>query len=59
MVDPQHGIDGWELDDYEWDEKTGVARFEYTRTLVDGTIEGRVVAKAQPANRTHTGWYMR
>ena len=34
-----HGVDGWELTSYEWDEETGRCRLSYTRVLRDGTTE--------------------
>lgn len=31
MGGASHGVDGWYLADYEWDEKTGLATFTYER----------------------------
>ncbi len=35
---PVHGIGGWELVDYDWDEEVGWARLTYER-IVDGRLE--------------------
>jgi hypothetical protein len=52
------GINGWSLEDYTWDPKTGVGRYQYERKLADGTIEGHIIGKAQPYHPSHTGWYI-
>jgi hypothetical protein len=57
------GVDGWELDDFTWDEKTGIGRFEYVRLCEDleGTpnaaSERRIVNRLQPYHPSHAGWY--
>ena len=69
--DIRHGVDGWSLAEYEWDPRTGRARFEYERPLghtelaPDGeggvvsvpAVDSAVVIRAQPANRYHDGWH--
>ena len=53
----QHGHDGWTLEDYDWNEKTGVGTFLYSRVrAADGVIEEVVQQIAQPAAPTHVGW---
>lgn len=51
-----HGRDGWELAEFDWDEKTGLGTFTYERPK---TQETTVIVRAQPHATTHTGWYTR
>lgn len=51
MADQRHGVDGWDLVDYEWRPKTGEAEFTYERGHAT-----RVVTRSQPSLPTHDGW---
>ena len=44
VTEPEHGKGGWELTSYQWDERTGLGHFQYTRS--DGTR--REVVRGQP-----------
>lgn len=50
MGEPIHGVDGWKLADYRWNEMTGTGRFIYTR----GTLlpETKVVHREQKTHYT-------
>lgn len=54
----RHGVDGWDLVEYEWDPKTGLGHYLYERE-VNGSIVNTRLVKPQPVNETHIGWYMR
>lgn len=63
-----HGVDGWELADYDWDPTTGMARCTYEREPGKRTPDRRAdperaktpqtmeLIRPQPANRRHAGW---
>jgi hypothetical protein len=52
------GINGWSLEDYTWNEKTGVGTYTYERVEpATGKIEVEVKHFAQPYHPSHTGWY--
>ncbi len=51
LVEPQHGVDGWSLAWYAWNEATGHGVFEYER----GELRQRV-DRLQPAGPQHEGW---
>jgi hypothetical protein len=61
----EHGRDGWELADYDWDPETGLATLTYERLCEDtdgkpnAATERTIVTKAQPHDTKHTGWYTR
>ncbi len=53
----QHGHDGWTLESYDWNEKTGMATLEYSRVRAeDGEIEKGSALIAQPSLPTHYGY---
>jgi hypothetical protein len=52
------GINGWSLEDYTWDPKTGVGTYLYERKTPGGVIEHYVTDKAQPYHPSHAGWYI-
>jgi hypothetical protein len=53
------GTDGWSLEDYSWDPKTGVGTYTYEREQQPARVdkERTTVSKAQPYLPSHTGWY--
>ena len=55
-----HGKDGWELEDYDWSEVTGVGTYTYSRVRKDtGEEQLKVIEKQQPTCRKHAGWRTR
>lgn len=50
---PQHGVDGWVLEDMDWDPITGLAIFEYSSTT--GQLPTRHV-RPQPIREGHVEW---
>jgi hypothetical protein len=53
----QHGHDGWTLESYDWNEKTGVATLEYSRVRAeDGVSETASEMRVQPALPSHYGY---
>ncbi len=57
MGQPRHGVEGWCLEDYDWDDQTGVATMEYSR-YVEGSKEPEIVFVTvnHPALPNHIGW---
>lgn len=51
-----NGINGWSLEDYDWDEESGVATRTYERQLKGLEPETFIVKYAQPAHEKHIGW---
>ena len=52
----QHGVDGWVLEDMEWDPETGIAFFEYSnRNGEPNVLEVRT--QSQHAARSTGQWY--
>jgi hypothetical protein len=49
----KHGIDGWELEDMEWDLRTGVAEFRYFHFA---SFSERFVTRPQPTRPGHVAW---
>ncbi len=39
---PLHGVDGWDLADYDWDELSGVGRCVYRKEGVERVIINRL-----------------
>ncbi len=54
----QHGVDGWVLEDMEWNSRTGIASFIYSRD-VNGVREEREELVAQPYRQSHVDWHAR
>jgi hypothetical protein len=52
------GVNGWSLEDYTWDPKTGVGTYTYERREDDGSTTIFATKKAQPYHPSHTGWFM-
>jgi hypothetical protein len=53
------GINGWSLEDYTWDPKTGVGTYLYEcPDRSAGIVDKYVVQKAQPYHPSHAGWYI-
>ncbi len=52
---PTHGEDSWILEDYEWFEDTGEARYEYSR-IVAKVLETAVWWTNQPCYPVHEDW---
>jgi hypothetical protein len=50
-----NGTDGWELIDFEWDDRTGIAICQYERDI-HGVIETCEVQRSQPSGPWHEGW---
>jgi hypothetical protein len=50
---PRHGVDGWSLEDMDWDPETGTATFEYSN--IDGRHE--VMLRAQPTLPEHKEFF--
>ncbi len=48
-----NGVDGWELEDFEWDPVSGAAQFDYTHSA---TFSHETVVRAQPAWPGHVRW---
>lgn len=57
MFDPRHGVDGWVLEDMDWDPDTGISTFEYSNTL--RPLCCAIIHRAQPTYEGHTGWFER
>lgn len=51
----RHGADGWELEDYSWDEDNGIGSYLYERSVL-GMKEETTIQKQQPAGPNHAGW---
>ncbi len=49
----QHGVNGWVLQDMEWDPETGVAIFEYSNTISRTTLQE---VRVQPTREGHFNW---
>lgn len=49
-----NGVEGWELEEMDWDPVTGVSVFYYTRGE-----ETRTVYRPQPVTFKHEGWWER
>jgi hypothetical protein len=58
-VDKQHGVDGWELVEMDWNPDDGVSYFLYERTITGVGVETRVVYREQPTTFRHDGWWDR
>jgi len=48
-----HGVDGWELEDYEWDVASGLARCDY---IQPSTFAHETIVRAQPTRPGHIRW---
>lgn len=55
MIQPQDGVAGWDLVEFDWDYETGVAMLSYEHE----SGETRQFAVAQPTNPNHAGWSLR
>jgi len=51
---PAHGLDGWEMAKYDWQED-GTARFMYVRDNGNGVVERKPVIRRQPSKVTVSG----
>ncbi len=47
----RHDVDGWKLEDMEWDGASGVAQFEYSKNG-----ETRFEYRSQATVPAHRGW---
>ena len=47
-----HGVDGWTLEDMDWDPETGIAQFTYEHPQLGESITYR----HQPSLLRHSGW---
>lgn len=50
---PQHGVDGWSLEDMDWDPETGLALFEYSNITGHLTVKQ---VRPQPTREGHVQW---
>lgn len=52
----QHLVDGWLLEDMDWDPVTGLSRFEYSRQVPKALEERTAEIRMQPTVTQHLGW---
>lgn len=53
----EHGVDGWELTDADWNEKTGVMQLDFERAdPATGVTETCARFRAHPMQPGHVGW---
>ena len=56
----EHGVDGWEMTDADWNDKTGVMQVDYERAdPATGVTETCTRFRAHPTQPTHVGWSRR
>jgi len=53
---PRHGVDGWVLEDMDWDPKTGLSTFEYSSTTGEPNA---FEVRPQPTHEGHEQWQAR
>lgn len=52
-----HGVDGWELTDADYNEKTGVMQLDYERADPEtGVTQTCTRFRAHPTQPVHVGW---
>lgn len=52
----QHLVDGWLLEDMDWDPITGLSRFEYSKQVPKALEEKVAEIRMQPTVPSHLGW---
>ncbi len=53
---PQHGVDGWDLVEQDWNPDNGVATLTYERVVPKQAPEVFVKRVRQPIGPQHEGW---
>lgn len=51
-----HGVDGWQLEEMDWDPNTGLSRFDYSRQVPKALEERCAEIRMQPTVPEHLGW---
>lgn len=61
MEEIRHGVNGWQLIEYDWSPTTGIGKFKYERVTeaeegLEPTREVQNLQRMQPSGPEHVGW---